>query len=67
VAEVARLGGTLGDYLFKGIDKSPMRHREKDRGMMLFTETVRLYFGYREGEDFKLEVWLYSSVGRAIS
>jgi hypothetical protein len=67
VAEVGRLEGTLGGYLFKGMNKSQMRHREKDRGMMSFTETVRLHFGYREGEDFKLEVWLCSSVGRAIS
>ncbi len=49
------------------MNKSQMRHREKDRGMMSFTETVRLHFGYREGEDFKLEVWLCSLVGRAIS
>lgn len=35
--------------------------------MISFTETVRLHLGYREGEDFKLEVWLCSSVGKAIA
>ncbi|CZT53315.1 uncharacterized protein RSE6_14801 [Rhynchosporium secalis] len=66
VAEVGRLGDTLGGYLFKGIDTTHMRNREQDRGIISFTETVRLHFGYREGEDFKLEVWLCSSVGKAI-
>jgi len=67
VAEVARLGGTLGDYLFKGMNKTQRRNQEKDRRMISFTETVRLHLGYREGEDFKLEVWLCSSVGKAIA
>ena len=28
---------------------------------------MRLHVAYREGEDFKLEVWLCSSIGKAIS
>jgi len=44
-----------------------VRHLEKDGGMMSYTDTVRLHFAYHEGEDFKLEVWLCSSIGKAIS
>jgi hypothetical protein len=67
MAEVDKLESTLGGYLFKGKDASHMRHREKDGGMMRFTNTVRLHLPYQEGEDFKLEVWLCSSIGKAIS
>jgi hypothetical protein len=67
MAEVDKLESTLGGYLFKGMNESRMRHREKDGGMMSFTDTVRLHFAYHEGEDFKLEVWLCSSIGKAIS
>lgn len=69
MAEVDKLESTrtLGGYLFEGMNESRMRHREKDRRWMRFTDTVRLHVAYREGEDFKLEVWLCSSVGKAIS
>lgn len=65
--EVIKLQSTLGSYLFEGIEESQMRYREKDKGGISFTDTVRLHFAYREGEDFKLEVWLYTSIGKAIS
>jgi hypothetical protein len=67
MAEVDKLKSTLGGYLFKGMNESRMRRREKDRGMKSFTDTVRLHLAYQEGEDFKLEVWLCSSIGKAIS
>jgi hypothetical protein len=67
MAEVDKLESTLGGYLFKGMNESRMRHREKDEGMKSFTDTVRLHFAYLKGEDFKLEVWLCSSIGKAIS
>ncbi|OBT38933.1 hypothetical protein VE00_10561 [Pseudogymnoascus sp. WSF 3629] len=66
-AEVDKLESTLGGWLFENMDASHMRQREKDRQMMRFTDTVRLHVAYNEGEDFKLEVWLCSSIGKAIS
>ncbi len=67
VAQVDKLKTTLGGYLFKGLDTSRIRRREKEARMMKFTDTVHLHLAYREGEDFKLEVWLGSSMGKAIS
>ena len=67
MAEVDKLESTLGGYLFKGMDASRMRNGEKDGGMTTLTDTVRLHLAYQEGEDFKLEVWLCSSIGKAIS
>ncbi|KAF8855975.1 hypothetical protein BDZ45DRAFT_486564 [Acephala macrosclerotiorum] len=67
MADVDKLETTLGGYLFKGINASRMRKGEKDGGMMTLTDTVRLHVAYQEGEDFKLEVWLCSSIGKAIS
>jgi hypothetical protein len=67
VAQVDKLEVTLGDYLFKGMDATRLRHREKDGRMMRFTDTVHLHLAYQEGEDFKLEVWVCSSIGKAIS
>jgi hypothetical protein len=58
MAEICRLEGPLGAYLFKYIKK------EKQCGR--FTEAVNLHFGIHEGEDFKLEIWLCSSVKQAI-
>jgi len=67
MAEVDKLESTLGGYLFEGMNTSRMRLREKDGGRMRFTDSVRLHVAYREGEDFKLEVWLCLSIGKAIS
>lgn len=67
LAEVDKLESTVGGYLFKGMNETYMRLREKDGGRMTLTDTVRLHLAYQEGEDFKLEVWLCSSVGKAIS
>ncbi|KAH6667750.1 hypothetical protein B0J14DRAFT_704225 [Halenospora varia] len=67
MAEVDKLETTLGGYLFKGMNTSRMRKGEKDGGRMTFTDTVLLHLAYQEGEDFKLEVWLCSSIGKAIS
>ncbi|KAF2188770.1 hypothetical protein K469DRAFT_70544 [Zopfia rhizophila CBS 207.26] len=66
-AVVAKLESILGGYLFEGVKESRIRHREKDRRSMTFTDAVRLHLAYEEGEDFKLEVWLCSSIGKAIS
>lgn len=67
MAEVDKLESTLGGYLFKGMNASRMRLEEKAGGRTTLTDTVRLHVAYREGEDFKLEVWLCSSIGKAIS
>lgn len=67
MAEVDKLESTLGGWLSENMNASHMRQREKDRQMMRFTDTVRLHVAYNEGEDFKLEVWLCSSIGKAIS
>lgn len=67
MAEVDKLESTLGGYLFKGMNETRMRHQEKDTAMMSFTDTVRLHFAYNQGEDFKLEVWVRSLIGKAIS
>ena len=67
MAEVDKLESTLGGYLLEGMNVTRMRYQEKDAGMISFTDTVRLHFAYNEGEDFKLEVWVCSSIGKAIS
>ncbi|KAK0120233.1 hypothetical protein ONS95_011639 [Cadophora gregata] len=67
VAEVSKLADVLGSYLFEGMNKSQMRHREKDERFVPFTKTILLHLCFGSGEDFKLDVWLCSSVGRAIS
>jgi hypothetical protein len=51
MAEVEKLESTLGGYLFKGMDTSRIRHREKDKTMMRFTDAVRLHLAYQEGEE----------------
>lgn len=66
IAEVGKSDTILGEYLFKGISKSRVRHREESGGMKSFTNAVRLHFTYNEGEDFVLEVWLCPSIGEAI-
>ena len=66
MAMVDRLESTLGGYLFKGMNESRMRHLEKEKKMVSFTDTVRLHFAYYQGGDFKLEVWICSSFGKAI-
>jgi len=66
MAEVDKLGTALGGYMFNGMNMTSRRKGEKDRGMTSFTDTVRLHFAYHEGEDFKLEVWVCSSIGKAI-
>ncbi|KAM3067156.1 hypothetical protein ACMFMG_011709 [Clarireedia jacksonii] len=58
LAEISRLEGPLGAYLFKYIKKG------KECGR--FTGAVNLHFGIHEGEDFKLEIWLCSSVKHVI-
>ncbi|KAF2175227.1 hypothetical protein K469DRAFT_78828 [Zopfia rhizophila CBS 207.26] len=67
MAEVAKLEDILGGYLFKGMKESRIRHREEERRSTTFTDAVRLHLADESGEDFKLEVWLYSSIGKAIS
>jgi hypothetical protein len=67
MAEVNKLESFLGGYLFSGINETRMRYREQAMGMRSFTDTVRLHLAHREGEDFKLEVWLCSSIGKDIA
>jgi hypothetical protein len=67
MAEVDKLRSILGDYLVDGMNASRMRHHEKDIRWITFTNTVRLHVADEKGEDFKLEVWLCLSVGKAIS
>ena len=67
IVEVNKLKNTLKEYLFDGMSKSLKRHQEKDQGWVRFTDTVRLHLAYHQGDDFKLEVWLCSFSGRAIS
>ncbi|PVH70190.1 hypothetical protein DL98DRAFT_521748 [Cadophora sp. DSE1049] len=67
MAEVDKLESRLGVYFFEGMYASRMRHQEKERQCMRFTDTVRLYVAYRPGEDIKLEMWLCASIGNDIS
>lgn len=67
MAEVDKLRSILGDYLVDGMNASRMRHHEKDIRWITFTNTVRLHVADDKGEDFKLEIWLCLSVGKAIS
>jgi hypothetical protein len=64
---MAKLESILGRYLFEGMKASRMRRHEEDRGQITFTDAVRLRLAYQLGEDFLLEVWLKSSIGKAIS
>ncbi|KAG0645019.1 hypothetical protein D0Z07_9192 [Hyphodiscus hymeniophilus] len=66
MAEVDQLERFLGGYIFEGIYTSCMRHQEKERRCMRFTDTARLHVAYREGEDIKLEIWLCGSIGNDI-
>jgi len=66
MAEVDKLESALRVYLFGGINTSRMRHQEKERQCMRFTDTVRLHVAYRPGEDIKLEMWLCASIGNDI-
>ncbi|KAF2174771.1 hypothetical protein K469DRAFT_766999 [Zopfia rhizophila CBS 207.26] len=67
LAEVEKLESILRSYLFAGIKASRMRYWEEDMGPMTLTNTVRLHPARKEDKDFKLEVWLCSSIGNAIS
>jgi len=67
MAEVEKLEIPLGGYLFKWMKASRMRHQEKERRCMRFTDTVRLHVAYREGEDSKLEIWLCASIRNDVS
>ncbi|TVY93986.1 hypothetical protein LAWI1_G003145 [Lachnellula willkommii] len=67
MAEVDKLEGTLGAYLFRGMDTTHIRQLEKDKRCNRFTDTVCLHVPVREGEDYKLEIWLCASVGKAVS
>ena len=66
MAELDKLESPLRVYLFEGINTSRMRHQEKERQCMRFTDTVRLHVAYRPGEDIKLEMWLCASIGNDI-
>jgi len=67
MADVEKLDSRLGGYLFEGLGATRMRHRENQRRVTRFTDTVRLHVAHREGEDFKLEVWVALSIGKAIA
>ncbi|KAH7364891.1 hypothetical protein BKA65DRAFT_473192 [Rhexocercosporidium sp. MPI-PUGE-AT-0058] len=67
MAEVDKLEIPLGGYLFERMKASRMRHQEKERRCMRFTDTVRLHVAYREGEDIKLEIWLCASIRNDVS
>lgn len=64
-ATVAKLDRILGDCLQTGMNASRLRKGEVERGMMTFTDAVRLHLAHQSGEDFKLEIWLCPSIGRA--
>lgn len=66
MAEVDKLEIILGSCLFRGINASRKRNREKARGMIRLTDTVVLHLARQADEDFKLEVCLCSSIGEAI-
>lgn len=57
MARADKFRSILGEYLFKGMERSRMRKGEKERTMPL-TDTVRLHCPLYEGQDFKLEVTL---------
>ncbi|CAD6443728.1 eef7672e-9e31-4a2c-967a-cde4ac3a9b7f [Sclerotinia trifoliorum] len=61
-ADMNKLESILGSYLLKGIDASHKRQKEGKR----FTETVRLHLTLPK-KDCRLEIWICSSVGKAIS
>jgi len=68
-AKVDKLEGTFGSYLFNGIDASRKREIEKNyrrQELTQLTDTVRLHFPLQGFEDFKLEIWICSSVGESI-
>ncbi|KAM3066412.1 hypothetical protein ACMFMG_012102 [Clarireedia jacksonii] len=58
-----KLDDVLGAYLLEGIRESVMRKRE---GVSQYTDVVRLHIPHPI-DDYKLEIWLCSSVGKAIS
>ncbi|KAG8407807.1 hypothetical protein J3459_018320, partial [Metarhizium acridum] len=66
MAKLESLEYVLGDYLYNGMMASRLRKGEVDRRIMTLTDAVRLHLAYQSGEDFKLEVWLCATVGRAI-
>lgn len=67
MAEVDKLESILGNYLVDGMNASRMRQHEKDIRWITFTNTVRLHVADDKGEDYKLEIWLCLSAGKAIS
>jgi hypothetical protein len=67
MADVDKLESILGSYLFEGMKASRMRESEENRRLLRFTDTVRLEPASQEGQDFKLEIWLCSLVGKAVS
>lgn len=67
MANVEKLERILGDCLCNGMKASRLRKGEVDRRMMTLTDAVRLHLAYQSGEDFKLEIWLYSSIGKVIT
>jgi hypothetical protein len=70
---VARLGNLemiLGQHLLKCMNMSHIRRLEEDRentGLIRLTSAVSLYIAGQSGKDYKLEITLGSSAGRAIS
>lgn len=66
MAKLERLEYVLGDYLYSGMMASRLRKGEVDRRIMTLTDAVRLHLAYQSGEDFKLEVWLCATVGKAV-
>ncbi|KAF1992732.1 hypothetical protein P154DRAFT_528256 [Amniculicola lignicola CBS 123094] len=67
MAGMAELENILGTYLFEAMKQSCIRRQEENKNLMTFTDAARLHFAYKEGDDFKLELWLCSSAEKAIS
>ncbi|KAI0164051.1 hypothetical protein GGR57DRAFT_452152 [Xylariaceae sp. FL1272] len=64
MAQVQELKNVLGAYLFVGIKTSRMRKQE---GLVTLTDAVRLQLAPQEGDDFRLILWVESSIGGTIS
>lgn len=64
MAKMEKLEPVLGHFLFSGLVLSDTRRQENRPAT--YTDAVRLHFAPEQGEDFILEIWLYSWFGRAI-
>jgi len=64
MATVDKLESILGSRLFEAIEASRMRYQG---GSISLTDCRRSHIAYREGEDFKVELWLCPSIGKAVS